>query len=146
MGREDQYIMRLIKEAICIRINSPSLNKDKGKYHLPHIWYEILFYISELKKNKIIDTMWPINLLQRQHHLHELKHFTPCGYSICHNGHNICNLPHICGHNIYHNGFPSATHITHKGGNNICHKIHDTTSVSATMAITSVINVKLICN
>ena len=48
VGKEDQNIMRLITEAIYIRINSPSLNKNIGKYHLPHIWDEVLFNISEL--------------------------------------------------------------------------------------------------
>ena len=47
--REDQNLMRLIKEAIYIRVNSPSLNKNIGKYHLLHIWEEVLFNISELK-------------------------------------------------------------------------------------------------
>ena len=49
MEREDQNLMRLIKEAIYIRVNSPFLNKNIGKYHLPHIWDDILFNISELK-------------------------------------------------------------------------------------------------
>ena len=49
VGREDQNLMRAIKEAIYIRVNNPSLNKNIGKYHLPHIWDEVLFNISELK-------------------------------------------------------------------------------------------------
>ena len=49
MRREDQSLMRLIKEAIYIRINNPSLNRNIAKYHLPHIWDEVLFNISELK-------------------------------------------------------------------------------------------------
>ena len=49
VGREDQNLMRLIKEAIYIRVNSPSLNKNIGKYHLPHIWDEVLNNITELK-------------------------------------------------------------------------------------------------
>ena len=48
-GREDQNLMRLIKEAIYIRVNSPSLSENKGKYHLPHIWNDVLFNISEFK-------------------------------------------------------------------------------------------------
>ena len=47
VGREDQNLMRLIKEAIYIRVNNPSLNI--GKYHLPHIWDEVLNNITELK-------------------------------------------------------------------------------------------------
>ena len=49
VGREDQNLMRLIKEAIYIRVNSPSLNKNIGKYHLPHILDEVLNNITELK-------------------------------------------------------------------------------------------------
>ena len=41
--------MRLIKEAIYIRVNNPSLNRNIGKYHLPHIWDEVLINITELK-------------------------------------------------------------------------------------------------
>ena len=49
VGREDQNLMRTIKEALYIRVNNPSLNRNIGKYHLPHIWDEFLFNISELK-------------------------------------------------------------------------------------------------
>ena len=47
--REDQNLMRTIKEALYIRVNDPSLNRNVGKYHLPHIWDEVLFNTSELK-------------------------------------------------------------------------------------------------
>ena len=49
VGREDQNLIRAIKEAIYIRVNSPSLNKNIGKYHLPHIWDEVLLNSPELK-------------------------------------------------------------------------------------------------
>ena len=49
VGREDQNLIRAIKEAIYIRVNNPPLNKNIGKYHLPHIWDEVLMNISELK-------------------------------------------------------------------------------------------------
>ena len=49
VGREDNNLMRLIKEAIYIRVNNPSLNKDIGKYHLPHVWDKVLNNITELK-------------------------------------------------------------------------------------------------
>ena len=48
VGREDQNLIRAIKEAIYIRVNNPSLNRDIGKYHLPHIWDEVLLNIPEL--------------------------------------------------------------------------------------------------
>ena len=31
-------IARLVKESMFIRVNNPSLNKNIGKYHLPHVW------------------------------------------------------------------------------------------------------------
>ena len=32
-----------------IRVNNPLLNKNIGKYHLPHIWDEVLVNNTELK-------------------------------------------------------------------------------------------------
>ena len=49
VGREDQNLIRPIKEAIYVRVNNPSLNKNIDKYHLPHIWDEVLFNILECK-------------------------------------------------------------------------------------------------
>ena len=49
VGREDQNLNRAIKEALFIRVNNPSLNRNVGKFHLPHIWDEVLFNTSELK-------------------------------------------------------------------------------------------------
>ena len=72
VGREDQNLIRTIKEALYIRVSNPSLNKNIGKYHLPHIWDEVLFNTSELKLNKINTPL--------------------AGLSICHHGNNICHL------------------------------------------------------
>ena len=49
VGREEQNLMIAFKEALYIRVNNPSLNRNIGKYHLPHIWDEVLFNTSELK-------------------------------------------------------------------------------------------------
>ena len=49
VGREDQSIARSIKEAILIRVNDPSLNRNIGKYQLPHIWDEVLVKSPDLK-------------------------------------------------------------------------------------------------
>ena len=49
VGREEQNLSRLIKESMFIRVNNPSLNKNIGKYHLPHIWDEVLVNNTELK-------------------------------------------------------------------------------------------------
>ena len=49
VGREDHNIARTIKEAILIRVNDPSLNRNIGKLQLPHIWDEVLVKPPELK-------------------------------------------------------------------------------------------------
>ena len=49
IGRESQNMARVIKEAIYIRGNNPTLNRNIGKYNLPHIWNKVLFAIPELK-------------------------------------------------------------------------------------------------
>ena len=38
VGREDQNLIRATKEALFISVNDPSLNRNIGKYYLPHIW------------------------------------------------------------------------------------------------------------
>ena len=67
--REEQNLMRAIKEALYIRVNNPSVNRNIGKYHLPHIWDGVLFNTSELKINR------------------------PCGHSICHMAITSANTP-----------------------------------------------------
>ena len=49
VDREEQNLSRLIKESMFIRVNNPSLNRNIGKYHLPHIWDEVLINNIELK-------------------------------------------------------------------------------------------------
>ena len=48
IGREGHDTPRTIKEAIYIRVNNPTLNRNIGKYNLPHIWDKVLFSIPEL--------------------------------------------------------------------------------------------------
>ena len=48
VAREDNSIARNIKEAIFIRVNDPSLNRNIGKFQLPHIWDEVLARSPEL--------------------------------------------------------------------------------------------------
>ena len=45
--REHQNLTRAIKEALFIRVNDPSLNRNIGKYHLPHIWDGVLHKTSD---------------------------------------------------------------------------------------------------
>ena len=66
MGREDQNIIGTIKEPLDIRVIIHPWIGNIGKYHLPHIWDEVLFNTSELKiKQKL------------------------SGYSTCHISNNI---------------------------------------------------------
>ena len=46
VGRGDLNQMRTIKEALYIRVNDPFLNRNVGKYHLPHVCGEVLFNTS----------------------------------------------------------------------------------------------------
>ena len=60
IGREDQNLTRAIKEALFIRVNDPSLNRNIGKYHLPHIWDEVLHKTSKLQLKTF--TQWLFHL------------------------------------------------------------------------------------
>ena len=68
VGREDQNLMRTIKEALYFRVNDPSLNRNIGKYHLLHIWDEVLFKISELKIIDQGNTICLLVLKSTSHH------------------------------------------------------------------------------
>ena len=46
--KDKDSIARNIKEAIYIRANDPSLNRNIGKFQLPHIWDEVLARSPEL--------------------------------------------------------------------------------------------------
>ena len=50
IGREDNSLARTIKESMYIRVNNPTLNRNIGKYNLPHVWDKLLLSIPELKK------------------------------------------------------------------------------------------------
>ena len=106
VGREDQNLTRAIKEALFIRVNDPSLNRNIGKYHLPHIWDEVL-HTSELKLN------WPQWLFH-----HTTMAITSAtspmgGYNINHQGNNISLLHY--GNNISH--WQQHQPIKNKGNN-----------------------------
>ena len=49
VAREDQNMIRTIREAMLIRVNDSSLNRNIGKYQLPHIWDKVLVRSPELK-------------------------------------------------------------------------------------------------
>ena len=48
VGREVHNITRTIKEAMYIRVNDTFLNRNSGKFQLPHIWDDILLIIAAL--------------------------------------------------------------------------------------------------
>ena len=49
VGREEHNLSRLIKESMYNRVNGPFLKKNIGKFHLPHLWDEVLNNSRELK-------------------------------------------------------------------------------------------------
>ena len=51
VGRDDQSMTRTTREAMLIRVNDPSLNRNIGKYQLPHIWNEVLVNLPEVQLN-----------------------------------------------------------------------------------------------
>ena len=40
--REPQGVTRNIKDAMYLHVNDPSLNRNLGKYQLPHIWDQVI--------------------------------------------------------------------------------------------------------
>ena len=42
VDRESQGMVRNIKEAMYIRVNDPSLNRNLGKFQLPHVWDQVM--------------------------------------------------------------------------------------------------------
>ena len=42
VDRESQGMARNIKETVYIRVNDPSLNRNLGKFQLPHVWDQVL--------------------------------------------------------------------------------------------------------
>ena len=72
----------IFKEVIYIRVNNPSLNRKIGKYHLPHIWDEVLLNNSELVK---INPPSGDNICHMAiTSANQKQYSSPCGYSICH--------------------------------------------------------------
>ena len=88
LGREYQNLMRTIKEALYIRVNNPSWNRNIGKYHLHHIWDEVLLNISELRSNE----SWLVVIPSATFGYSTCQTCIPTlgSYSICHHGNNIC--------------------------------------------------------
>ena len=52
IGRQGNNMARATKESMYIKMNNPTLNRNIGKYNLPHIWDRVLFSIPEQKVYK----------------------------------------------------------------------------------------------
>ena len=52
IGREGHGLVRNIKESIFIRVNNPTLNRNIGKFNLPHIWDRALLNTPGLTLNR----------------------------------------------------------------------------------------------
>ena len=115
-----------MREAIYIRVNGPSLNKNIGKYHLPHIWDEVLNNITELKLKINIKTQWLLNLPHWLQHL--ANPFHPSGYNICQVVITSATS-HISGYSISHQ-LHTTSAKKNLSGNNISHITHQWHSIS----------------
>ena len=78
IGREENSLTRTIKESMYIMVSNSTLNRNIGKYNLPHIWDKILFTIPEL--NEIIHNIKMHNnicarFLSIKGHVHNKKAF-----------------------------------------------------------------------
>ena len=83
VGREDQNLIRAIKEAIYIRVNIKSLNKNIGKYHLPHIRDEVL--LNRFRTKAKVNSPSSYNIYHMAiTSVNHKQYSSPCGYSICH--------------------------------------------------------------
>ena len=51
LDRESQGVSRNIKETMNICVNDQSLNRNLGKYQLPHIWEEVLQVTHHFSSN-----------------------------------------------------------------------------------------------
>ena len=97
--RKEQNLVQTIKETLYIRFNNPSLSKNIGEYHLPHIWDEVLFITFELIIKSTL--MWLFLL-------------PPVAITT-----SSCSIHKVITSAI---DFPSATKHNTQSGNNIHHK------------------------
>ena len=59
--RERQGLARNIKESIFIRVNNPTLNRNIGKFNLPHIWDRVLLNTPGLTLKRHVQAVWNAN-------------------------------------------------------------------------------------
>ena len=61
MWREGHSLARNIKESIFIRVNNPRLNRNIGKFNLPHIWDRVLFKTPGLNLKRHVQAVGHVN-------------------------------------------------------------------------------------
>ena len=61
IGREGHSLARNIKESIFIRANNPTLNRNIGKFNLPHIWDRVLLNTPGLNLKRHLHTVGHVN-------------------------------------------------------------------------------------
>ena len=58
IGREGHSLARNIKESVFIRVNNPTLNRNIGKFNIPHIWDRVLLKTPGLNFKKACVSSW----------------------------------------------------------------------------------------
>ena len=61
IGREGHGLARNIKESIFIRVNNPTLNRNTGKFNLPHIWDKVLLNTPGLTFKRCVQAVGHVN-------------------------------------------------------------------------------------
>ena len=61
IGREGHSLARNIKESIFIKVNYPILNRNIGKFNLPHIWDRALLNTHGLNLKRHVHTVGHVN-------------------------------------------------------------------------------------
>ena len=61
IGREGHSLARNIKESIFIRVNNPTLDRNIGKFNLPHIWDRVLLNTSGLNLKRHLQAVEHVN-------------------------------------------------------------------------------------
>ena len=61
IGSEGHGLAINIKESIFIRVNNPTLNRNIGKFNLPHIWDRVLLNTPGLNLKGHAQAVWHAN-------------------------------------------------------------------------------------
>ena len=61
IGREGHGLSRNIKNSLVIRINNPTLNRNIGKFNLPHVWDRVLLNTPGLTIKRHVEIVGQAN-------------------------------------------------------------------------------------